>query len=158
MKYLLLNITLFLFVLPVSVISQESKLFKKKLNSYNSSLQPHGQWIYYLEQDSTVVHSKGRYKNGIPVGKWMLYHTNGVPHVKTRYIRQKAREKRFYSDGNIEKKGWSYLKLDDPSMLHYYWEGKWRIYNEHGKLQKIVLYHEGESVKIISEKHQEQKN
>ncbi len=145
--------TAFVFFFRTGFYSQTPK---NKLNTFNESMQPHGRWIYYLDEESTIINSTGRYKNGKPVGKWVLYHPDGSPFVKSRYFKQKAREKRFYPNGKREKKGWSYLILDDPEAIYYYWEGKWKIYNEKGKLSKIVIYQKGDQVRTIREKPRKQ--
>jgi antitoxin component YwqK of YwqJK toxin-antitoxin module len=118
-------------------------------NQYNKNHQPHGRFIYYYDRAAGIVHSTGRYKNGIPVGRWMTYHENGNRYIRTRHFKNRAREVRFYPNGNLEKKGWSKLLLDDPVQLRYYWDGKWKLYDENGKLFRVLIFSEGKVIDVI---------
>lgn len=132
--------------------SQKPVSNRKAINALNLSGQPHGRWIYYFDRDNNVIQSAGRYKKGKPVGKWILYYPDGGKDVVTRYYGKRARERRYHSSGMIEKKGWSRLVLDDPEAIRYYWQGRWRLYNEEGTLQSVVFYEDGELARVIREK------
>jgi len=134
------------------VFPQNKNQNKKATNGFNESGKPHGQWIYYFDRENQIIQSTGRYKNGAPVGRWILYYPDGRRDVVTRYYRNKARERRYAPWGTIEKKGWSRLILDDEEAVRYYWDGRWRIYNEKGRLQSVVVYQQGEPVRVIREK------
>jgi antitoxin component YwqK of YwqJK toxin-antitoxin module len=133
------------------VYSQTSVRTKKNTNGVNASGKPHGRWVYYFDRENQVIQSTGKYRKGVPVGKWVLYYPEGGKDVITRYYGKRAREKRYQPNGTIEKKGWSRLVLDDPEAIRYYWDGRWRLYNEDGNFQGVVLYKNGELVKVIRE-------
>jgi antitoxin component YwqK of YwqJK toxin-antitoxin module len=153
-----------LFVIIFAIIAATgcSSLFslqpgntKKEPNSYNPQGKPHGQWIYYHDRDNNVVQSRGRFKNGIPVGRWTEYNPDGTINAKIRYFKNKAREKRYNPDGTLDKKGWSKLVLENPEEIHYYWDGKWRMYNDKGRTERVVLFRKGEVVRVIRDKNPE---
>jgi antitoxin component YwqK of YwqJK toxin-antitoxin module len=133
-----------LMCLGISVDAQ-----KRTPNQYNQNKQAHGRFIYYYDRAEGIVHSSGRYKNGNPVGRWMTYHENGRKYIRTRYFKNRAREVRFYPNGKLEKKGWSKLLLNDPVQLRYYWDGKWKLYDEDGKLIRVLLFKEGKAIDVI---------
>lgn len=134
------------------VLSQNKKHNRKAINGINEYGKPHGQWVYYFDRENQVIQSTGRYRNGVPAGRWILYYPDGGKDVVTRYFRNRARERRYYADGTREKRGWSRLVLDDEKEIRYYWDGRWRMYNEEGKLQSVVMYEKGEAVRVIRER------
>ncbi|MDP2424047.1 MAG: hypothetical protein U1C46_03555 [Bacteroidales bacterium] len=121
----------------------------RRLNRHKENHQAHGRWIYYYGDSVGKIQCAGRYKNGIPVGRWMTYYEDGSKYVRTRHFKERAREVRFHPNGKLEKKGWSKLMLDDPSGIRYYWHGKWKLYDENGKLYRIVLFSEGRVIDVI---------
>lgn len=81
----------------------------------------------------------------------MTYHENGNRFTKTRHFKNRAREVRYYPDGTLEKKGWSRLLLNDPKQLIYYRDGKWKLFDEDGKLFRILFFGEGRVIDVIKE-------
>lgn len=134
-------------ILPTCFSSAQSS--KSKLNQYNSNDKAHGRFVYYYDREKGIVHSTGRYKDGIPVGRWVTYHENGSKYIITRHYKHRARERRFYENGKIEKKGWSKLILDDLKGTRYYWDGKWKLYDENGILFRVLLFKEGRVINVI---------
>jgi len=121
----------------------------KNINGYNANGKPHGKWVYLI---NNKPQSYGRYRDGAPVGTWLIFNTDGSKCVKKRYFRYKIREKWYHKNGNIEAKGWSKLVLDDPVEINYFWEGKWKFFDEKGRLEKISMYVKGEESKILKQK------
>lgn len=121
----------------------------KNINGYNANGKPHGKWVYYI---NNKPQSYGRYNDGTPVGTWVIYNTDGSKCVKRKYFRNKTREKWYHKNGKIEAKGWSKLVLDDPVEINYFWEGKWKFFDEKGRLNKVSVYIKGEESKILKQK------
>ncbi len=136
----------FILMCCVSCLCMCSLSKNKNINSYNANGKPHGKWVYYFNEKPQ---SYGRYKDGAPVGKWFIFNPDGSKCVKKRYFRNKIREVWYYKSGRIEAKGYSKLILDDPVEINYFWEGKWKFFDEKGKLQKISIYVKGEESKIV---------
>lgn len=137
----------------LTVFPQNRKWYKRETNGLDESGKPHGQWVYYFDKQNQIIQSTGRYRNGVPAGRWISYYPDGGKDVVTRYFRNRARERRYYSDGTREKRGWSRLILDDEKEIRYYWDGRWRMYNEEGTLQSVVIYEKGEPVRVIRERY-----
>ncbi len=143
MKLILWGISL---LYALSLTAQQDS---KKFNCYNSEKKPRGRFVYYYNEEKGIVHSSGRYRNGVPVGKWITFHENGATYIKTRHYKRRAREVRFYPNGRLEKKGWSKLLLDDPGQTRYFWHGKWKLYDENGKLFRVLLFSEGRVIEVL---------
>jgi len=116
------------------------------VNRYNANGKPNGKWVY-LMNDKTQ--SYGRYKDGVPVGRWIIFNPDGSKCVKKRYFQNKIREVWYHKNGRVEAKGWSKLILDDPLEINYFWDGKWKFFDKKGKLKKISIYVKGEENEII---------
>ena len=142
MKILFICICIVFSTLSCSVV-------KRTPNQYNKNHQAHGRFIYYYDRAEGIVHSSGRYNKGIPVGRWMTYHENGNRYIRTWHFKNRAREVRFYPSGKLEKKGWSKLILNDPANIRYYWDGKWKLYDENGKLFRVLLFSEGRVIDVL---------
>lgn len=142
MGKLLICISIMFSLLSCSVI-------KRTPNQYNKFNQAHGRFIYYYDRAEEIVNSTGRYKNGKPIGRWMTYHENGRKYIRTQHFKNRAREVRYYPNGKLEKKGWSKLLLDDPEQIRYYWDGKWKLYDENGKLFRVLLFSEGKVIDVL---------
>lgn len=139
-----LPLVLLLFFAALTAMAQ-----KRVPNQYNQNHQAHGRFIYYYDRAEGIVNSTGKYKNGRPVGRWITYHENGKKYIRTWHFKNRAREVRFYPNGKLEKKGWSKLILNDPKNLRYYWDGKWKLYDENGKLFRVLLFSEGRVIDVL---------
>jgi len=139
----------FLICICVVFSTLSCSVVRRTPNQYNKNNQPHGRFIYYYDRAEQTVNLRGRYRNGKPVGRWMTYHENGNKYIRTRYFKNRAREVRFYPNGKLEKKGWSKLVLDDTHEIRYYWDGKWKLYDENGKLFRVLLFSEGRVIDVL---------
>ncbi|MDD3876036.1 MAG: hypothetical protein PHT69_05410 [Bacteroidales bacterium] len=144
MNFKLLKIIIVPFIAVLFCTS--SLLFSQNLlrrvNRYNSDNKAVGRWVYYNQENNKIL-SKGRFRNGIPVGRWIINNEEGIKFVKKRYFKNRTREVWYYPSGSVECRGWSKLILDDPLMVNYYWDGKWKFYNENGKLDSVKIYRQG---------------
>ncbi len=136
-----------------SLFSLQTGNNKKEPNSFNAEGKHHGQWIYYYDRGNGIVQSRGKFLNGVPTGRWELYHLDGSVEAKIRYHKNKARERRYHPDGTPDKKGWSKLILDDPEEIRYYWDGRWKMYNDKGKIERVLLFRKGEMVQSVRDKN-----
>lgn len=145
---------MFLTFCTLHVVMAQNEHF----NRYDEKNRAQGRFYYYYDRANGIVHSTGRYKNGIPVGRWKTYHPDGSKYIITRHYKNRAREIRFYPNaglpdrqGKLEKRGWSKLILDDPNSIRYYWHGKWKLYDEDGKLFRILLFSEGRVIDVVKD-------
>ena len=138
-----------LYLFLIFSLSLSAQQGFEKYNRFNAEKKPHGRFVYYYDKGKGIVHSVGRYRDGVPVGKWLTLHETGATYIITRHYKNRAREKRYYQHGKLEKKGWSRLLLDDPAQIRYFWHGKWKLYDENGKLFRVLLFSEGRVIDVI---------
>lgn len=107
-----------------------------------------GRWLTYLDSAKTIKSFEGRFRNGNTVGKSYYYTTTGV--LERREInRFKVLKTTFYyPNKTVRLKGKA--RIDDLSdKIHYYFYGRWKYYDEDGKLSKYCYYDKGQLVKTI---------
>lgn len=104
--------------------------------------QQHGYWITYADNDKKIILTKGRYKNGVQVGKWTYNTFSGVKERTEIYRGKKMRITHFHANGKIAVKGKAKIVVDN-AKLHFYYYGPWEYYTETGLLQKISYYENG---------------
>ncbi|HNQ00534.1 MAG TPA: hypothetical protein PKK99_15840 [Bacteroidia bacterium] len=125
----------------------DAQILKRKINQYKNG-KPQGLWIMYSDSVNSKIESRGRYVNGKEKGKWKYYYENGKLRKKEKFKVSGIRTKFYYETGKIKSKGIAKLEPED-SLMHYYFQGIWKYYNENGKLTSIVLYEKGQEVSTV---------
>lgn len=121
------------------------QILHRKINTFNSDGEKDGLWITRFPGDTNVISSRVHYKDGNEKGVCKHYHPNGVMRIKWRYMENRIRVKYFSEARQLELKGWS--KIDrSTSIIHYYWHGKWKYFDENRKLINVAIYENGEEV------------
>jgi len=55
---------------------------------------------------------------------------------------------KYYDESRaLEQKGWAVIDYNEIDT-HYYWQGKWKYYNDKRKLFKVSYYENGEEVAV----------
>jgi hypothetical protein len=138
-------ITLFLFLTAL--------LFSQKINKNNKHGKRVGKWVVYLDSAKKIKSFEGRFRNGRPVGKALYYTIDGV--LERREITRfgKLRTTLYYANGIKSMKGEA--RIDDlPDRIHYYFYGRWKFYDEEGKLIRYSFYEKGRLVwTVYIDKH-----
>lgn len=129
------NIFIYLFFL-VLIVGCKTAPINKKVNN-----QKVGLWIEQDEMDSTKFKSIGRYKNNDPIKKWR-YYTNNIINKKEVYRKNKCIVTNYFSNGKKQSKGKTKLILNSTE-IHWFYSGKWKFYDEYGKLSSITKYEKG---------------
>lgn len=131
-------IILVLFLCHNRSISQKNKLDKQG--------QRTGKWTTYLDSAKTVKSFEGRFRKGNPVGTCYYYKMDGVLERKEINRFKILKTTFYYPDKTKRLKGQA--KIDNTSeKIHYYFYGKWKYYDEAGKLLKYCYYDKGQLVK-----------
>lgn len=107
-----------------------------------------GFWLENNSTDRGEIISKGKYKNGEKVGVWKTS-LNGVRLQREAYRRNLIKTKVFHSNGKIKEKGNSITEITDE-FRHWHYNGKWKYFDENGKLNYIKTYSKGTKVDSIS--------
>jgi hypothetical protein len=119
----------------------------KNINRFKNK-ERQGKWVIYYDSTQTLVDSEGKYRNGNPKGTWRYYSKNGNLIKTEKYCFRKIKTNYYFENGNLYKSGKAKI-VSDKVELHYFYYGKWKIYNERGELIKLQLYRDG---KFVSEK------
>ena len=111
--------------------------------------QKQGIWIETVVMDSVKYKSKGRFRNNNEIGKWK-YFENGKK-VKKEIFKENYTIKTFYHpNGKIASTGHTKTN-ENAKMLHWFYDGIWKFYDEKGQLIRIKIYKNSD---LISDKEQ----
>jgi hypothetical protein len=118
-----------------------------KINQIKNQ-QQHGLWIIYTDSTKTKILTKGRFKNGIQVRKWIYNSSNGIKERTEIYRGKRIKIKHFHPNGKIAVKGKARVVVEQKK-LHFYYTGPWYYYLENGDLEKTAWFKNGQKVKEI---------
>ncbi|MBD3582031.1 hypothetical protein [Flavobacterium selenitireducens] len=103
-----------------------------------------GYWKQTDTLNGVTYQSKGRYKNGLPVGKWK-YKTNGKLTKKEKYKGEDCYVEFFGSTEKLERAGNAKF-VREGNDLHWYYVGDWITYDIFGNPIYVDTYYRGELV------------
>lgn len=109
---------------------------KPKINQTVNNL-PEGKWITTDTLDFIYI-TKGKYHEGSEVGTWKFYNNHKLV-KKEKYKNTFCKTRFYYPNGKKQKQGYTKLVVED-SLSHWFYSGKWRFYNQKGKLDSIKNY------------------
>lgn len=118
-----------------------------KLNQIKNQ-QQHGLWIIYTDSTKTKILTKGKFKNGIQVGKWIYNSPNGIKERTEIYRGKRIKIKHFHANGKTAVKGKARIVVEQKK-LHFYYTGPWYYYLENGALEKTAWFENGIRVKEV---------
>ncbi len=140
MKRFFKLLVIFLLLTPLIATTQ---IFKRKFNKSDENGKRQGLWISYWDDDEKILMTKYHYKNGWETYTCKEFYDNGKTRLKFRYYKNRIRVKYFDKDRQLTQKGWSKWDITEED-LHYYWDGKWKFYDEDKKLVKVEIWEMGE--------------
>lgn len=120
---------------------------RPKLNQLKNG-QQHGMWIVYKDSTHTTYLTKGKFKNGIQVGKWIYNSPDGIKERTEIYHGKRIKIKHFHPNGKTQVKGKARIVVEQKK-LHFYYQGPWYYYLENGDLEKTVWFENGQKVKEV---------
>lgn len=120
--------------------------FSQKLNRLNKHGERTGKWITFIDDAKKIKSFEGRFKNGISSGKCYFYNNEGVLDRREINRFKKMKTTFYYPNGTIKLKGNARLQ-NLPDIVHYYFYGKWKSYNDSGLLVKNMYYEQGKLIK-----------
>jgi hypothetical protein len=136
----------FYIVLLLSFFSKN--LFSQKLNRLNKKGERTGRWIVYLDSAKTKKSTEGRYKNGNAKGRFYYYTMDGVLERRETNCFKRLKTVMYYPDGTVRFRGKARIE-NLPTKIHYYFYGKWKYYDQKGKLLKYCFYEKGVLMKTV---------
>lgn len=129
----------------MAVILVFSDCSHKKINRFKNK-QQHGLWIVYTDSSRTKILTKGKFREGIQVGKWIYNSPDGVKERIEIYRGKKIKITHFYENGKVAVKGKAKIIIDNKK-LHFYYYGPWYYYLRNGQLEKIGTFEKGNLIK-----------
>jgi len=140
MKRFLSFLFIILLLLPLITPAQ---IFKRKVNKIDEDGKRKGLWLSYWDENENILMSKYHYKNGLETYVCKEFYSNGKTRLKFRYYKNRIRVKYYNQTKQLAQKGWSKWDVTEDD-LHYYWDGKWKFYDENRKLVKVEIWEMGE--------------
>lgn len=125
----------------------KAQLFKKQLNAYDNDGLKTGTWKLFWDDEKKIPMSMATYDNGRETGVSKEYHYNGQLRLKFRHQKKRTRVKYYSMERKLEQKGWAVFDYSSGD-IRYYWDGKWKFYNENRNVINVSSYKNGE---LISE-------
>ena len=133
------NLLAFFFLILISCKSEVNQYQNIKKNVQVKT----GKWIEQDDYPDQKYVSIGKYKKGEKVGVWKVF-LNGKIYQKDRFKDSITHTKFYYTNGKTLKKGISKTIRDHKSIFWYY-DGKWKFYDENGNLEYIKTYYKDSS-------------
>ena len=121
-------------------------MFSCKINQKINTLKQ-GIWLENIVIDSIVYKSKGRFLNSNEIGKWK-YYENGKRTKKEIFKKYYTIKTFYHHNGKVSSTGRTKTN-DTGKMLHWFYDGIWKFYNDKGQLIRIRIY---ENSNLISDK------
>lgn len=123
-------------------------VFSQTFNRLNKKGERTGKWLVYLDSAKTKKSYEGRFRNGRSVGTFYYYTTDGILERKEINRFKKLKTTFYYPDGTRRQTGKARIK-NEPDKIHYFFYGRWKYYDEKGKLLKYRYYSKGNLVKTV---------
>ncbi len=152
-KYIFLNFQFFLtFAIslflggcnPFGIPMHRDRMTNRIVNQ-----QQQGKWITYIDSTHSKYLSKGRFKKGIPVGKWIYNTPKGELDRIEIYRGSKIKIRHYPENGKLAIIGKARI-VNEKTKLHFYYYGQWKYYSPQGDLEKTAWFENG---KLIEEKY-----
>ncbi len=122
--------------------------FSQSLNRLNKQGERTGKWIVYIDEPKKLKSFEGRFRNGLTVGKCYFYNNDGVLDRREINRFKKMKTTFYFPNGKVKLKGNARIE-NLPDKIHYYFYGKWKSYNDSGKLVKYYYYEQGNLLKTV---------
>lgn len=128
-------------LLPTLFIAQN-------LNRTDKHGRKTGRWINYADSAKTIKLFEGRFRKDKPKGTAYFYTNSGLLDRIEKNRFRKLRTTFYYPNGMVRMSGNARLE-NLPDRIHYYYYGKWKAYNDSGRLVKYYYYTKGELTKTV---------
>lgn len=117
-------------------------------NRYNRHKERTGKWIVYADSAKKIKSTVVRYRNGNAVGRGYYYTSEGYLGRKEIVRFNRIRTSFYYPNGIKRLKGKARIESRGDT-LHYFFYGRWKYYDEKGKLVKYNYYKKGGLVNTV---------
>lgn len=128
-------------LLPVFLVSQN-------LNRLDHKGRKTGHWINYADSAKTIRLFEGSFRKDKPIGKSYFYTNSGVLDRTEKNRFRKLKTSFYHPNGKLRLRGNARLE-NLPDRIHYYYYGKWKAYDDSGRLVRYYYYNKGELTKTV---------
>ncbi|GAB3230283.1 hypothetical protein GCM10027346_15890 [Hymenobacter seoulensis] len=114
--------------------------------------QRHGPWREYYDKEEQQLATRGRYRHGLPAGKWRTYQPSGSLERTEKFYRRPyglVTISYFHPNNQLAKQGQARYRAE-PSGARFFWFGEWKCYSTTGQRLPSEWYHEGVKVQATS--------
>jgi len=116
-----------------------------KVNTYKNGVRSGG-WVFRDTIDGVVIKNKGKFKNGVECKTWKYFQNTQLV-KKEKYTDSIADVWEYHANGKIKFHGKTTITLHSKNkIIHWFYNGEWRKYNESGKLILVQMYDTGQLV------------
>jgi hypothetical protein len=98
-----------------------------------------------MDDSNKITSFDGYFRNGITARKCYFYSNAGVLERREINRFKKMKTTIYYPNGNVKLKGNARVE-NTKTEIHYFFYGKWKSYDEFGKLEKVLFYQKGKLV------------
>lgn len=116
-----------------------------KINQFKNH-KKEGKWVTN-DTLEYIYKTVGKYHNGLELGTWKYYYNTRLVR-KDKYKLNIIKTKYYYTNGNIQKKGYS-MSENDENETHWFYFGKWYEYDKNSNLVCIYNYNKGVMIDSI---------
>lgn len=124
---------------------------QSNLNQSDVKGNRHGRWITWWDREKDIKMFDGYFQEGHETRTCRYYHPNGRKRVVFKYKNQNIRVRFWEPDGRKVQQGTSVMFIT-PDSISYYYHGKWKFYDESGRLSRVSLYENGKEIRILKER------
>ncbi len=118
-------------------------------NRYHRATQErHGPWREYFDNEERHLANRGRYRQGLPVGRWHTYSPSGAREHTEQFHRTPyglVTIAYYHPNGRVAKRGQARYRAE-PTGAHFFWFGEWQRFDAAGKLLPSEWYDNGRQV------------
>ncbi|WP_148103407.1 toxin-antitoxin system YwqK family antitoxin [Hymenobacter rigui] len=105
----------------------------------------HGPWREYFDVAEQQIANRGRYRHGLPVGRWRYYTPAGMLERQERFLKRPAGQvviAYYHPGGQLAKQGQARYQITAQSV-RFFWFGEWKCYAPSGHALPSEYYRNG---------------
>lgn len=112
-------------------------------NRLNNRKERQGPWVTYFDSARTYLLSRGHYRHDLPRGRWRYYDAHGRVYQADHYLSySELRIRLYHPNGKLKARGQARIDTS-ATEIHYYWQGRWQVFDSTGQASGWELYDRG---------------
>lgn len=114
-------------------------------NRFDGQDQRHGPWREYFDATEQHPANAGRYRHGLPAGRWRYYQLTGGLERQEQFYRRPPglmTISYYHPNGQLAKRGQAQYRISAVNV-RFYWFGEWKCYSPGGQPLPSEFYRNG---------------